>query len=178
MNIVDLSGYKEYTGINSPNGDEKLQPIVDMVNDIITRYCNRNFTEAPTETTEITSAFNNEILLDKIPSVSVVSAQYKQGGEWVDLDEEDLYLTPETSILEYLGSTSLPEDRRSIKVVYTYGEVVPYAIVQAGYELITHYSKREFIASKGLGDGQTVSFEDPKTFPVQVRTILDLYRVM
>lgn len=180
MSIITLTEYKQFQGINNPNNDLKLQPLVDSVNEVIVRYCQTTFGTVSSTGVRLDS-FQYTILLPNCPVQSVEFLGIKRNSEYTEelLVDEQFLLHPEEGSIELIDPTIvLPSNRRAFVVDYTYGQQVPYALKQAANELITYYYKREFNKSKDLGTGQSIDFTDSSVLPPQIRTILDMYRVL
>ena len=180
MSIITLNEYKLFKGINNPNQDTKLQPLIDSVNSIIETYCQVSFVGS-VKTDVRLNVSNYYIIIPDVPVISVDRLAIKRSSDVLELlDEEQYILYPEEGTIELVDfSLALPSNPRSILCDYTYGHsTVPFAIKQAAVELITYYDKREFNKSKDIGNGQSVDFTDSTILPSHIRTLLDMYRVI
>jgi hypothetical protein len=177
MAILTLEQYKTDMGINSPNKDAQLGPLIDMANAFIPRYCNSNFEPLVIEGALPTEVMDNVILMDTAPIVSV--EQITLRGDEILLPEA-FYLDTMEGIITILDrGVLIPSSRFDYSIDYTTGwPETPADIKSAAEELVKYYEKREFSKSKDLGNGQAITHQVTKTVPVQVRSILDLYRVM
>lgn len=180
MAIITLAGYKAVSGISSPNQDAKLQPLVDMVNEYIPLYCNTKF-----EATVVTGARLTQngtlIILPHAPIISIEAVGIIRSSETTDsLATTDYIVDLESGTIDVIDYTGvLPTKDRSFTIDYTYGfSTVPNAIVAAAYELVRHYEKREFNKQKDLGNGQSLEFTISEVIPVQIKALLDVYRVL
>lgn len=173
--IISLNQYKLYSGINNPNLDIQLQPIVDLVNSLIPRYCNTKF-EPIVETDKLLTNNSNVIILPNTPVISIERMVVKD----LELTSDQWYLDEETGIVEVIDPyVILPTGPRAISIDYTWGtQNPPEDLVMAAKELVTYYHKREFAKTKTLSSGQSVDYTDPNIFPIHVRAILDLYKVL
>lgn len=175
--VISLNQYKLYSGKNTPKEDIQLQPIVDLVNTLIPRYCNTKF--SPTvETNKLITNTGNILILPNAPVISVENIELKNTSTVLAADQ--YYLDTDTGIVELLDSALiLPRSPRSVSVDYTWGTTeVPEDVVLAAVELVTYYYKREFYKSKTLSSGQSVDYADPSLIPTHVKGILDLYKVL
>lgn len=175
--IITLNQYKLFTGINNPNLDLQLQPVVDFVNTLIPRYCNTKF-EPTVETDKRLTNHGNVIILPNTPVISVDNIDMLNSD--ITLNSDQWYLDEETGIVEIIDPyVILPSSPRLISVDYTWGTAeVPEDVVMAAKELVTYYHKREYHKTKTLSSGQSVDYTDASLLPIQVRSILDLYKVL
>lgn len=178
MAVITLTDYKAAQGMNSPNNDGRLQPIVDSVNALIERYCQTSFSEVTVTDERLTNS-GYIIMLNNAPVTTVSSVAIVRASDEV-ITSDQYIVFPEEGIIELIDYTiMLPTNPRSFKVTYNYGyAVVPTELERAAIELITYYDKREFDKSKDLGNGQSINFADTSVLPRQVRTILDQYRLL
>jgi hypothetical protein len=180
MSLLTLQEYKLFKGINNPNQDIKLQPLVDSVNSIIQQYCQLDL-EVTTVTGIRVSRHYNTIILPKTNIISLDYLAIKRSSEVTEVLDPDQYiLDKESGTLEIIDPLiNLPSNPYSFIVDYTFGmDNVPFALKQAAVELMTYYDKREFNKSKDIGNGQSVDFTDSGILPSHIRTILDMYRVL
>ena len=180
MTIITLTEYKQFQGINNATQDLRLQPLVDATNEVILRYCQTHFGTAVAEGVRL-DAYQYTLLLPKCPIHSVEYLGIKRNSTLTEelVKDEQFLVHPEEGSIELIDSSIvMPSNRRAFVVDYTYGQPVPYALKQAANELITYYHKREFNKSKDLGTGQSIDFTDSSVLPPQIRTILDMYRVL
>lgn len=181
MNVLSLVEYKMFKGINNPNKDLELQPLVDSVNSIIKEYCQTSF-GSTTVTGVRVDQYNWNIVLPEAPVISVESLGIKRSSTETEVlveDEQYLLYKGEGTIEIVDPSIVLPKNPKSFIVDYTYGmDNTPFSLKQAAVELVTYYNKREFNKSKDIGNGQSVDFTDSVILPSHIRTILDMYRVI
>lgn len=175
--IITLNQYKLFSGINNPNLDLQLQPIVDLVNTLIPRYCNTKF-EPIVETGKRLTNNSNVLILPNTPIISIEGIEMLNTE--VTLTDDQWYLDEETGIVEIIDPyVILPSSPRLVSVDYTWGTSdVPEDVTMAAKELVTYYHKREYHKTKTLSSGQSVDYTDASLFPIQVRSILDLYKVL
>ena len=178
MSIITLSEYKAFVGINSPNQDDKLQPVLDMANNFILQYCNTSFSPVAVTERRLTNT-GEMIVLPPCPIVSIQELKFIKATDEV-LTSDQYILDNEEGVIHIIDYTlTLPSNPFSVSVSYTHGyEQAPDTIRHAAMELITHYDKREFNGSKDLGNGQSIDFNDPQVLPTQVKSLLDVYRVL
>jgi hypothetical protein len=184
MAIITLDEYKLNSGINSPNKDAVLQPLIDMANTFIPRYCNSNFEPFILQQAKPASVLDNIILLDTAPVISVEQIllinDLANPAALVQLLPGSFYLDKIEGIVTVMDPTVvLPETRFGYSIDYTTGWNGPPAdIVAAAQELVRYYEKREFSKSKDLGNGQAITHQSTNVIPIQIRAILDTYRVL
>lgn len=180
MSVITLQEYKMFKGINNPNQDTKLQPLVDSVNSIIEKYC--QIALSPTQATGVRLTNHYSVLiLPKAPVIEVTSVGIKRSSTETEILDPTQYLVDEEEgTLEIIDPmVNLPRNPYSFIVDFTYGmSSVPFALKQAAIELLTYYDKREFNKSKDIGNGQSIDFMDSNIMPPHIKTLLDLYRVL
>lgn len=170
--IIDLASLKSYLDINSPNKDTELQPIVDFVNDFITRFCGLSEVSAPqTITRRVTSTDGRSILLPHLDISSITSIT----SDGLSVAEEDYY--EEDGLVVFYTEVSLRPF--GIEAQYEVPAYTPSGdLVYAGLELAKYYYKSEYKNSLSTGQGDTVSFEVSKTVPNKIRAVLVQHRVL
>jgi hypothetical protein len=172
MSIIGLEDYKSYAGINSPNKDEKLQYVVDFVNEYIPRFCNTSFLPEVILGRKITCINGEEFVVPHAPLISV--EEIRVLGEPVSVDSYIVSL--EEGSVEALKRFS-PE-RFAIEIDYTHGySSVPADIILAGLEFTTYLSMREFSNSKSMG-GESIDFGKQELIPPHIRLALSMYKVL
>jgi hypothetical protein len=173
--IITLVDYKAYAGVANPKSDEKLQFIVDFVNEFIVRYCNTTF-QATTVTGARVGSYNGtEIILPNAPLISVERLQLVSSDDPLDPTTYTID-TAEGTIESF---TSFTSNRFAYEVDYTHGyPEAPSDLLLAGLEFVTHLSKREFTKSRNLGNGESADYGDPELIPAQIRLGLNMYKVL
>lgn len=177
MSVITLQQYKEYVGINNPNEDTKLERLVEYTNAFIEKYCNTKFT--PTSVVDkILTTTTQELILPEAPIVTI-DALYTMDYNAVETEVTTFYVEPEVGIVTLANTVTVPFNTNNIKVSYTYGYAdVPVGLLVPAFELVTHMFKREYVKSKNNSLGESVTYLDPSVIPVQVRSGLDLYRML
>lgn len=162
MEIITLSEYKTFAGISSPNQDLVLTPVISFVNQFITDYIGY----APTYTEFLEN--QNTILLPTTQQALAIGFE-----EFLDAA-----LLPSVNVTGFVqvGFKILLPTTVSGRLIVTLA--TPYintAIKEAANLLVKHYSKEEYTSQLQAGAEQ-VQIADPKSIPVHIKTILDLYR--
>lgn len=173
--MLTVETYKQYVGINSPNQDHAITPVITFVNDFIAKYCNISLTRKNKEETHIAgpaSSGYQKLVLRESPLFRVNDIYF--GNTFL---EEDLDYFVDDEII-YL--TRRHPFGRKITVDYSYGyNELPSGILMPAIELVTYFLKREFNKTQSLGvTGESVTFLDPKVVPPHIKAGLDLYRVV
>ena len=122
MSIITLETYKATLGITSPNLDDKLQPLIDMVNGYIPLYCNTSFVTVFVPGARL-SHFGTTIILPHAPITSVTGVSILRSVGVTEIispsDYEIDYEEGTIDLLDYAGI--LPTKPRSFIVDYIYG---------------------------------------------------------
>lgn len=172
--IITLDDYKSYAGIANPKSDEKLQFIVDFVNDYITNYCNTSFSSVIRTGVKVTSINGFDVVLPDAPVISI--EEIRVAGVVLASDsysKEDL----SSGIVE--SYSTFPTTRFGIEIDYTHGHVtVPRDLILSALEFVTHLHKREFTKSRNLGNGESADYGDPELIPSQIRLGLNVHKVL
>ena len=179
MALITLTEYKTFIGKSNPNDDAKLQPLVDMANEYIPLYCNTPF-ESTVVTGKRLTNFEYSIILPHAPILSVEDLKVIISGNQVDIDSADYIVDLEEGIIHLVDYTgAMPTKSFGFLADYTYGAAtIPKPVMLAAFELVRHYEKREFNKQKDLGNGQKVDYSPTEVIPQQVRSMLDVYRVL
>ena len=180
MAIITIEDYKTFTNKNNPNDDAKLQPIVDMANEYIPLYCNTTFDPIVVTGARI-DPFGTRGLIAHAPLISIEDVKIITSvGVTEDVAAADYITDLEEGwfdMIDYVGV--MPTKAKSLLVDYTHGHsIAPTPVVLATYELVRHYEKREFSKIKDLGNGQSVEYAPSEVIPMQVKSMLDIYRVL
>jgi|TARA_B110000908_G_scaffold169268_1_gene226044 hypothetical protein len=173
MSIITLADYKTYSDINSPNQDNKLQYIIDFVNQYILNYCNTTFT--PTVVTGYkASCFNGEdFVLPHAPVISIESITYN-----AEIMADTKYtLHKEEGRVE--SFTSFSKNRFALEVNYTHGHAsVPADLKLSALEFVTYLSKREFTKSRSSSNGESSDYGDMQAIPAYIKLAMNMYKVL
>lgn len=169
--IITLAEYKEYEGFKTPNADDKLQILVDYVNEFIERFCSTKFGEEVEVLGERQYITDGIIILKNAPLIDVIEATHSDNLVSVS------YTEPDEGILHFDDKFL---EGKMVKVSYLYGyETAPAGLKVPAFELVTYFNKREFNKSQTIGaTGESVSFSDPNSIPTHIRSALELYRVL
>lgn len=175
MSIITLEDYKEYAGIPTANTklDNKLQTIVDYVNDYIPKYCNidllrKNVTE------KVTCDNGLDFLVSRMPLISV-SEILVNGVAFTDYRVDT-----KSGLVETTGS-NFPTTRFAIEITYDYGYGsgnAPDSLKATAIEFITHLHKREWAKSRDLGNGESMQYDSERVLPQHIRLALDMHKVL
>lgn len=158
-------------GINSPNRDAQLTPVIEFVNDFVEQYCGISFSQG-TRAGKKVSASGKRILLPDVPVTAVTKVTYLGN----DLETTDYELDLDMSEL-YLNTAVVSQTENAYAVDYTYGYLTaPATIKLATLELVEYYDKDKHQGSKQLGNGQQVSYTSSRLLPPHIRNALDMYR--
>jgi hypothetical protein len=192
--LVKLSDYKEYKGINSSTRDGKFQNLITMVSALVENYCNRKFIDySVTPKVEWFDGKTNVAYLKEFPVITVTSvktsadggetqttlmeADSTKAGYFVDL-ESGIVMT-QIAANNFIDSYDTPY--RSLEISYTAGytsDTLPEDLKLAIMDLVTYYEETESKPTKSLLGG---TLDNPlpyiaNSFPPHIRRILDLYR--
>lgn len=162
MEIITLSEYKTFAGISSPNQDLVLTPVISFVNQFITDYIGY----APTYTEFLEN--QNTILLPTTQQALAIGFE-----EFLDAA-----LLPSVNVTGFVQvgfKILLPTTVYGRLIVTLATPYINTAIKEAANLLVKHYSKEEYTSQLQAGAEQ-VQIADPKSIPVHIKTILDLYR--
>ncbi len=171
--VITLEDYKSYAGIANPKSDEKLQFIVDFVNEYIINYCNTAFTTTVVTGERVTSHDGYEILLKNAPVQSVEEIRIYDAA----VDDTTYIVDTDLGGVESIDGFST--GRLVYEVDYTHGHAsVPTDLVLSALEFVTHLHKREFNKSRNLGNGESADYGDPELMPAQVRIGLNMHKVL
>lgn len=187
MDILTLTTYKEYQGINSDTKDTQIAKSIKAVNDTIPSYCNRTFVDYySTDKVEYFDATLPDYFPKEFPILSVTSLEYAPLNDGTYDTELDLYTdyiiddenSRIVSIRDQFIYTNVPTN--SGKLTYKGGyEEFPEDLVQAAVMLVEYYMEDAYTPRKSLAGASTDNVIIPdKTarMPVHVRRILEHYR--
>jgi len=170
--VITLTQYKSYAGILNPKTDDKLQFIVDFVNDFIINYCNTSFTPVEVRGARATSS-GFDVVLPHAPILSVKDVRVSGKS----LDCEQFILDKVPGVIEFINPVSAA--RLGIEIDYTHGhDSIPADLLLSALEFVTHLHKREFNKARSLGGGESSDYGDPELLPPQVRIGLNIHKVL
>lgn len=187
MAILDLTTYKSFKNITSPNADTELQNIIDSVNAFIVSYCGRTFNDYVTATkTEYFDEGSTELYPSEYPLISVASIKVSiDAGKTYDTtltEYTDYILDKNNSSIKALGTyfvdTNYPVN--AIEVTYNGGETnVPADIVLAAVNLVEYFMEDQFMPSKAFKGVtiENISTVDSK-LPPHIKRVLDHHRAL
>lgn len=188
-NLITLEDFKTYKGITSSENDSKISSIILYVSDIIKQFCARSFIDYyTTDKIEFHGAkFNNTILLDEFPVLSITSVEYSSDGgntlteleEYIDY-AVDYELGAITSMDSFPLGNNASIDFNNIKVTYKAGySKVPESLKIATMDLVEYYREEEFTPRKAF-QGMTIENlgfrEGGSAMPSHIARVLNLYR--
>src|SRR5210317_164397 len=79
--LISLSQYKEYKGINSTSRDGKIQAVISRASALVESYCARKFIDySVTPKIEWHDAMTNSVTLKEFPVIAVVSVKTSEDG--------------------------------------------------------------------------------------------------
>lgn len=189
MEILSLTTYKEYQGINSTTNDTKLQKILNSVNSYISSYCGREFTTYyNTDKVEYFDGTKKEYFPKEFPLVSVTSIEYstEEDGVYdgtlaqytdyvIDIDASRIVAVADEFVFAVTPINSC-------KLTYKAGLAeVPVEIEQAAVLLTEYYMNDDYTPRKSLAgasvDNVVIPDKDAK-LPAQVRRLLEHHRAV
>ena len=187
MAILDLTTYKSFKNITSPNADVELQNIIDAVNSYIVSYCGRTFNDyVSTDKVEYFNEGSTELYPLEYPLISVTSIKVSTdaGKTYATTLTEftDYIIDKTTSSIRALGSyfvnTGYPIN--AIEVTYKGGETnVPADIILAAVNLVEYFMEDQFMPSKAF---KGVTIENITTIdanlPPHIKRVLDHHRAL
>lgn len=165
--MITLAEYKAYRGITTTNQDHELTPILEFANEFIELFCGTKFT-IQTETDRRVQAIAGKVFLPNSPIQQITEITTAAG------------LTPTYYLDKDIGTLELDKEYTgNLTVSYTWGyTAMPNAVKLLGFELMTHYHKREYLKSISTSTGESMVINDPVVVPVHIRSGLELYRVI
>jgi hypothetical protein len=194
--LLTLSEYKEYKGINSSTNDGKIQALITQVSSLVENYCNRKFIQYSTTQNARVEWFDgmtNKVWLTEFPVISVesvttstdggmtqetlVEGSSSKDGYFVDLEEGTVFT--QQTVNMFIDSYDIPY--RSLEITYTAGyteDTLPEDLKLAVLDLVHYYMSDESKPTKSLLGG-TIDNPLPanaSNFPPHIKRILDLYR--
>lgn len=162
MELITLAEYKVFAGLSSPNQDAQLTQLIEFVNQFVSDYL--GFLASYVEYADAQDTF----LLPSTQTVSSISG---------DIYVDDV-LVPNTTITTFMQIGYKIKLSSSVtgKLVFTMAAPTTNpAIKEACFLLIKHYTKEEYKPSMQVGQEQ-VNTSEPKSLPIHIKNILDLYR--
>lgn len=163
--MLTLTEYKNYIGINSPNNDTQLEPLIAYVNDFVERYCNLSL-EVVTVENERHIAGNGEVQLKGYPVQSITEVKVRGEVRTDYIEDEGLLILSKTNYWD------------EVFVSYSYGfTTIPDGLKIPAMELVTYFYKKDYNKTQTLGStGETITSADYLIIPAHVRAGLELYR--
>jgi len=185
--LITLTDYKAYEGINSTQHDARLEKIIDSVSQLVKNYCGNSIIDF--YSSDKTETFNIDwgthiVQLTESPVVSVSSVQKRDSftADYVTVPTTEYYLDTATDSVLYVSGTSYltwPRGAAAVKVIYRAGySAVPKDLEIAVADLVTYYFKNEQTPRRTLS-GATIEHQgtgDSKGFPDHIKRILDMYK--
>lgn len=162
MDIITLSDYKTFANITSPNQDSQLSPLVAFVNQFVSDYL--GITNSFDEYLENT----NILLLPSTQSVLSISGSVYIDNEYY----EDLAITDFIQVGFKIIFTKSITGKITIMLS---DKTINNAIKEACNLLVKHYHKEEYKPNVQSGQEQ-VQYSEPKSLPIYIKNMLDLYR--
>jgi len=175
--VITLEEYKLYKGINNPNQDEKLEPLIESCNSIVSTYCGLDFSYN-SDYSVVLSNRSNIILLPHAPVIEVTNLTVFSSGTVISPSQ--YMLDKDAGMITVIDPTVvMPRTPYGLRADVVHGvEATPHDIKLAAIELVTYYDKREFNKSQDIGNGQSVDFVSDAILPPQIKSVLDLHRVL
>jgi hypothetical protein len=196
--LISLSDYKEYKGINSATRDGKFQAIITYASALVESYCARTFIDYAS-TPGVTEWFDShqEIVYLKhfpliqvnsvdtsidggITQVAMVQDDPDSAGFFVDL-ENGAVRTQKTGD-KFLEKSYYNTPYRSLEINYNAGyadkDALPADLRLAILDIISYIESNEDKPTQNLL-GATLDNPLPyvaNSFPAHIRRVLDLYR--
>ena len=162
MDIITLADYKTFANITSPNQDSQLSPLVTFVNQFVSDYIG------------ITSSYfeyldgDSIILLPSNQKVLSIT-----GNVTIDNEYLENYSITDFIQVNYKLMFKRPVVGKVLITLDDYSNNT--AIKEACYLLVKHYNKEEYKPNVQSGQEQ-IQYSEPKSLPIYIKNILDLYR--
>lgn len=178
--IITLQDYKLVAQINSPNNDERLEYLIELVSDFITTYCGREFDYQ--EYVEEIPSNRGLLMLRNMPVGEIVKLEYFNSfREWAEIEEDDYNLKATAGEIElYSNYATFSRKSNPFRVTYIGGfEEIPSSLKLAALDLVTFYHKRESSPRKTINNISIASPENDYSYlPRHIKRVLDLYRII
>lgn len=190
MDILTLSTYKEYMGINSDTKDVAISHAIAAANSFIPSYCNRTFNAYyDTDKVELFDATQPDYFPKEFPIISVTSVKTSSS-------EDGVYDTTLTAFTDYIvdyessrivaigadyfaaATTSINSGELTYKGGY---ECIPIDIEQAAVLLTEYFISQDYVPRKSLAGASKDSVIIPDLtarLPAHIRRILEHHRAM
>ena len=162
MDIITLADYKTFANITSPNQDLQLTPLIAFVNEFVSDYIgisNSLNVYLDGETTIILPT--SQSVLSIVVDVTIDN-EYLENYSITDFIQVNYKLLFKKPVI---GKVLITLDNYSSNT----------AIKEACNLLVKHYSKEEYKPNIQSGQEQ-VQYSEPKSLPIYIKNILDLYR--
>lgn len=184
INLITLSDYKVYAGINSTTQDAAISSLISRVSTLIKRICKRSFVDfVSTSKVDVFNGGLSTYILSEGPLIGVLGVEYSPdyGQNYTDLVEyTDYVLTTdsETGIINLLTTTTsgLPN---AYRVIYNCGYTeVPLDLALAAMDLVTYYLKNDTAihSTKSAGSNAIqIEYITKTDLPAHIKRVLDLY---
>ncbi len=183
MALITLEEFKAYAGINSPNRDDQINPLLEPSGEMIQGYLKIEFTSEdintpiPERRTErfLTAELQPEYLLDEV-DVDVLSVTLEgiRGAGAPELEEGDWFTDTR------LGKITFFVDMTNCyycNVEYDSTRSLNEAIKLANCMLVNYWLQQDF-NSAVAGAGQSVTYTPVRVLPKHIESILNIHRAL
>lgn len=185
IDLVTLSEYKAYAGINSTNQDAAIATIIPKVSQLIKSICKRTFVDwVNTTKVEVMRGGNGyKLFMKEYPLLAVVGVEYS-----VDYGATFTYLVKFTDYVVDLEEGTIvnilignwPKAINGYRVSYTAGfEEIPTDLKLAVFDTITYYLRHETSvhSTRNIGSNTVqIEYITNVALPAHITRILDLYK--
>ena len=164
MEFITLDEYKTFSGISSTNQDLVLTPKIEFVNDFVTNYLgiiSSTIIELDSSIAELLPS-NLPIATTKLISLTDFTEDTTfDATKYYQFSNKLRFKEATTGILEITFDTDK--------------YIVPSAVKEACLQLVKYYVKEEYKVQQQQGSEQ-INTSEPKSLPIYIKNILDLYR--
>lgn len=184
LDLVTVSEYKQYAGINSTTQDSQIQKIIKGASGLVKQLCRRTFVDYVDETkTDIFSGTTSTLLPSETPVLQVQSVEYSSnyGLSYTTLQEfqDWVYVVNDEAVMliatpEYLNVVNKPN---AFKLTYTAGyETLPEDLKLGVFDLITYYLRNDSAvhSNKAIGSNTAqIEYITSANLPAHIKRVLD-----
>lgn len=182
--LVNISEYKAYAGINSTNQDDTIKSLIPKVSSLIKSLCRRSFVDYVDDTkVEVyQGGRGSRLYLKEYPIISIQSFEYSgdYGATYTELTEfKDYVLDQEDGSLINLITDNWPKLVNGYKITYTAGyETLPQDLKLAIFDTITYYLRHDTAvhSTRNVGSNTVqIEYITNVALPAHITRILNLY---
>ncbi|CAM0005133.1 head-tail adaptor [Vibrio phage D239] len=183
MALITIDEFKTYAGINSPNKDEQINPLLEPATEMIQGYLKIEFTSEdistplPKRVVEkfLTDSLQQEYLLpDMDVDVLSVTLTGIQGRGAPELEDGDWFVDTRLGKLTFFVDMSSPY---YCDVEYDTTSSPTEAIKLATCMLVNYWLQQDF-NSAIAGAGQSVTYTPVRVLPKHIENILNIHRIL